>query len=47
MTSFSAWKRRSSKRAREKKASKGRKEKTPTAQDQSEVDVDAGSDGKQ
>ena len=33
---------------REKKASKGRKkEKTPTVQDQSEVDVDAGSDGKQ
>ena len=33
---------------REKKASKGRKkEKTPTVQDQSEADVDAGSDGKQ
>ena len=34
---------------REKKASKGRKkkEKPPTVQDQSEVDVDAGSDGKQ
>ena len=34
---------------REKKASKGRKrnKKTPTVQVQSEVDVDAGSDGKQ
>ena len=34
---------------REEKASKGKKkkEKTPTVQDQSEVDVDAGSDGKQ
>ena len=34
---------------REKKASKGEKEEgeTPTVQDQSEVDVDDGSDGKQ
>ena len=37
------------KKKREKKASKGRKrnKKTPTVQLQSEVDIDAGSDGKQ